>query len=98
MTDLSISCAAQIEDIEASKPAGSSTSAGTKLFRRSAVVFGPGAGVARTDPGPGDGDGRREEGVVNLTPGLIYGCLSGVNLKTIQIEERNGLTHHGSYV
>ena len=94
MTDLSILCAAQIE----SKSAGSSMSAGIRLFR-SSVVFESGAGVARTDSGLGDGDERREGGAVNLTPGFVYGCLCDVSLKTKKkFRGRGALARHDSYV
>ena len=71
MIDWSMSYAAQIEDIDASKSVGSSTSAGTKSFRSSVVVFRLGVTVVRLGSGLGDGDEWRE-GVVNLTPG-VYG-------------------------
>ena len=76
-----MSWAAQIEEIDASKPAGSSTSAGIRFFRSSAVVSRS-VEVIRSWLGPGDGDGRREGGVENLTTGFWYrrGRLCGVAL------------------
>ena len=41
-TDLSTSCAAQMVEIDSSKEEGSSTSAGTRLFKSSMVIFGSG--------------------------------------------------------
>ena len=61
-TDLSISCAAQMVEIDSSKEEGSSTSAGTKLFRSSIVMFESGVGVgvgvgrAGVDLKSGNGD------------------------------------------
>ena len=49
MTDLSISCAAQMEEIDSSKEVGSSISAGTSLFKSSAVRFGAEVEVGRID-------------------------------------------------
>lgn len=68
-----MSCAAQIEEIDASKSEGSSTSAGIRFFRSSAVAFRSDVEAVRLGSGLGDGDGRREGGEVNLTPGLGYG-------------------------
>ena len=59
MTDLSMSCAAQIEEIDSSKEEGSSTSAGIRLFKSSAVRFG-----LEVDTGVEEGwvDGNSESG------------------------------------
>lgn len=65
-----MSYAAQIEEIDASRSVGFPTSAGIRLFRSSAVGCESGAGVARGDSRFNDGDGRREGGELNLTPGL----------------------------
>lgn len=58
MTDLSTSCAAQIEEIDSSKEVGSSTRAGIRLFKSSAVRFESEVEVGRldVDSKPGDGD------------------------------------------
>jgi len=71
-----------MEDIESSKEAGSSTSAGTRLFKSSTERFGFGAGVevrfevgvwrVDVDSGSSDTDARGG-GVLNLTTGLVYG-------------------------
>lgn len=82
MTDSSMSWAAKMEDIESSKEAGSSTSAGTRLFKSSTarVWFGTGVevkvetGVWRMDVDSGSSDtDARGGGVSNLTTGLAYG-------------------------
>jgi hypothetical protein len=57
MTDLSISCAAQMEEIDSSKEVGSSTSAGTRLFKSSTVRFGSEVEVGRADVDPESGNG-----------------------------------------
>jgi hypothetical protein len=75
MTDLSISCAAQMEEIDSSKELGSSMSAGIRLFKSSAVRVGSEFEAGRTDvdSGPGGEDARYGEGVLNLTTGFVYG-------------------------
>jgi len=61
-TDLSILCAAQMEEIDSSKEEGSSTSAGIRFFKSSTVRFGSGdevevrVGWLDVDPGSGNGD------------------------------------------
>ena len=72
MTDLSTSCAAQMEEIDSSKEEGSSTSAGTRFFKSSTVRFGSEVGTGRVevDSNSGDGDSRCDRGVLNLTAGF----------------------------
>ena len=71
-----------MEDIESSKEAGSSTSAGIRLFKSSTAMVGFGtevevrfeAGVWRMDVDSGSSDAdARGGGVLNLTAGLVYG-------------------------
>jgi len=57
MTDLSISCAAQMAEIDSSKEAGSPTSAGTRFFKNSMVRFGSEAEIGRVDVDSELGDG-----------------------------------------
>jgi len=75
--DLSISCAAQMEEIDSSKEVGSSTSAGIRVFRSSTVGLGLELeleiGWADVDSRSGNGDPWRDKGVSNLTTGLAYG-------------------------
>lgn len=74
MADTSISCAAQMEEIDSSKELGSATSAGTRLFRSSTVNVGSELGVGRVDVGSGSSEGdARCGGVLNLTAGFAYG-------------------------
>jgi hypothetical protein len=67
MTDLSISCAAHIEEIVASMSVESPTSAGNRSFRISAVVLRSEVDAKRSGSTSGDAEKRRE-GAVNLTP------------------------------
>ena len=55
--DLSTSCAAQMEEIDSSKVAGSSTSAGTRFFNSSTVRFGLEVGAEWTDVDSESGSG-----------------------------------------
>ena len=55
--DLSTSCAAQMEEIDSSKAAGSSTSAGTRFFNSSTVGFGLEVGAERMDVDSESGSG-----------------------------------------
>ena len=77
MTDLSILCAAQMEEMDSSKEEGSSTSAGIKLFKNSMVEaeVDVEVGGINVDPDPESGDGvaRPVGGVLNLTVGFTYG-------------------------
>ena len=77
MTDLSMSCAAQMEEIDSSKEEGFSTSAGTRLFKSSIVRFGSEVEVEvrwlNVGSESGNGDAWRDGGLVNLTTGLAYG-------------------------
>ena len=57
ITDWSISCAAQIEEIDSSKEVGSSTSAGIRLFKRSTVRFESEAEVGWMDVDSDSGNG-----------------------------------------
>ena len=74
MTDSSISCAAQMEEIDSSKEPGSWTSAGTRLFKSSTVRVGLELEVGRVDvdSGSSEKDSLRD-GVLNLTTGFVYG-------------------------
>ena len=75
ITDSSISCAAQMEEMDSSKEVGSSTSAGTRLFKSSTVRVGSEVegGRVDVDSGSNDKDPRRDGGVLNLTVGFAYG-------------------------
>ena len=75
IADLSISCAAQIEDIDSSKGVGSSTSAGIRLFKSSTVRSGVEVEVGWIEVGSDSGNGEtwRDLGVLNLTAGFAYG-------------------------
>ena len=104
MTDLSTSCAAQMEEIDSSKEEGSSMSAGTRLFKSSTVRFwselGAGVGRVEVDSYSGDGDARCDKGVLNLTAGFAYGRgrLYDKVIGTKTRNERKGLTCLGSGV
>jgi hypothetical protein len=70
-----------MEEIDSSKEVGSSTSAGTRLFKSSTVRVGlevdvevkAGAGRVGVDSGSTDADARCDGGVLNLTVGFAYG-------------------------
>ena len=77
MTDLSMLCAAQMEEINSSKEEGFLTSAGTRLFKSSTVRFGSEVEVKvrwlNVGSELGNGDAWRDRGLVNLTTSLVYG-------------------------
>lgn len=75
MMDLSTSCAAQMEEIDSSKELGSSTSAGIRVFKSSAVGVELEFEDGRTDVDSGSGgrDVPRHGGELNLTVGFVYG-------------------------
>ena len=95
-----------MEDIESSKEAGFSTSAGTRLFKISIVRVGfgtgvevkvgteVGAGVWRVDVDSGSSDTDvRGGGVSNLTTGLAYGRGRLLNGALRTRNRRRGETH-----
>lgn len=75
--DLSIFCAAQMEEIDSSKEEGSSTNAGIRAFKISMARFGleveVEVGWIDVDSESGSRDPWRGGGVSNLTAGLAYG-------------------------
>jgi hypothetical protein len=90
-TDSSILWAAKMEEIDSSKEAGSSTSAGTRLFKSSTVRVGLGVVVgaeveaARADVDSGSNViAPRGGGVLNLTVGFVYG-LGRLRNKTLEL-------------
>ena len=74
-TDSSILCAAQMEEIDRSKEAGSSMSAGTRFFKSSIVIVGSEVEVVgrAVNVGSGSTDAWRGGGVLNLIVVLVYG-------------------------
>lgn len=66
-----MSCAAQIEEIVASRSVRSPTSAGIKSLRSSMLNLRSGVEATQLGSASGDGDERRAGGVVNLTPCLV---------------------------
>lgn len=73
--DLSILCAAQMEEIDSSKEVGSSTIAEIRAFKSSILRFGLEieVGWVDVDSGSGSGDPWRSGGVSILTTGFTYG-------------------------
>lgn len=73
--DMSISCAAQTEEIASSKEVGSSATVGIRLFKSSMVRSGAEVEVGwmEVDSESGNGEVWRDWEVLNLTAGFAYG-------------------------